>query len=50
MSYYYRFNRKDLLKKARDKYHNKSCKEKAAFYYQKNKETIKREKKTGIDQ
>ena len=35
MSYYYWFNRKELLKKLR-------CKEIAALYYQKNKETIKK--------
>ena len=42
MSYYYWFNRKELLKKAHEKYHNKVGKEKAALYYQKNKETIKK--------
>ena len=31
MSCYYWFNRKDLLKKAHDKYHNKDRKEKAAL-------------------
>ena len=45
MSYYYWFNRKDLLKKAHDKYHNKGGKEKAALYYQKNKEMIKKREK-----
>ena len=50
MSYYYWFNRKDLLKQAHDKYHNKGGKGKATLYYQKIKETIKKEKKTGIDQ
>ena len=45
MSYYYSFNRKDLLKIAYDKYHNKGGKEKAALYYQKNKETIKNREK-----
>ena len=30
---YYVFNRQELLKKARDKYHNKGGKEKAAKYY-----------------
>ena len=49
MSYYW-FNRKDLLKKVHDKYHNDGCKEKAAKYYEKNKEMIKKEKETGIDQ
>ena len=37
MSYYYWFNREELLKKAHDKYHNKGGTEKAAEYYQKNK-------------
>ena len=37
MSYYYWFNRKELLKKAHDKYHNKGGTEKAALYYQKTK-------------
>ena len=45
MSYYYWFNRKELLEKAYDKYHNKGGKEKAAKYYKKNKETIKKRKK-----
>ena len=38
---YYQLNRKKLLKKAHGKYHNKSDKEKAAKYYQKNKEIVK---------
>ena len=51
MSYYYWFNRKELLRKVHEKYHNKDGKEKAALYYQKkNKEMIKKEKRTGIDQ
>ena len=41
MIYYYWFNREELLKKAHDKYHNKGSKERAAKYYQKNKEMIK---------
>ena len=45
MSYYYWFNRKELLKKAHDKYHNKGGKEKAVIYYQKNKEMIKKRKR-----
>ena len=45
MSYYYWFNRKDLLRKAHDKYHNKGGKEKAALSYQKSKETIKKREK-----
>ena len=42
MSDYYWLNRKKLLKKAHDKYPNKGDKEKAALYYQKNKEVIKK--------
>ena len=42
MSQYYWFHREELLKKVHDKYHNKGGKEKAAEYYQKNKETIKK--------
>ena len=42
MSYYYWFNRKELLKKVHDKYHNKGGKEKAAKYYRENKEMIKK--------
>ena len=45
MSYYYWFNRKDLLAKTHDKYHNKGGKENAALYYQKNKETLKKREK-----
>ena len=40
MSYYW-FNRKDLLKKAKEKYYNKGVKKKAAKYYEDNKEAIK---------
>ena len=40
MSYYW-FNRKELLKKVKDKYHNCGGKEKAAKYYVKNKDVIK---------
>ena len=36
-------NRKELLKKAHDKYHNKGGKEKSAKFYQENKEMIKKE-------
>ena len=42
MSYYYWFNREELLKKIHDKYHNKGGKEKAAKYYQRNIEMIKK--------
>ena len=42
MSYYYWFNRKDLLNKAHGKYHNEVGEEKAALYYQKNKEMVKK--------
>ena len=41
MSSYDWFNRKELIKRAHDKYSNKDGKEKAAVYYQKNKEMIK---------
>ena len=40
MSYYW-FNRKKLLKKANEKYHNKGGKQKTSEYYRKNKEAIK---------
>ena len=40
MSYYW-FNREKLLKNARNKYHNKGEKRKAAEYYQKNADMIK---------
>ena len=40
MSYYW-FNRKDLLKRARDKYHKEGGKERTADYYERNKEKIK---------
>ena len=42
MSDYYWFNRKELFKKAHEKYHNKGSKEKVALYYQKNKVMIKK--------
>ena len=45
MSYYYWFNRKDLLKKAHNKYHNKGGKEMAAIYYQENKDEIKKKQR-----
>ena len=35
------FNREELLKKAKTKYHNKGGKEKAATYYKDNKKVIK---------
>ena len=41
MSYYW-FNRKELLKKAHEKYHKEGGKEIAGEYYQKNKEAIKK--------
>ena len=41
-SYYCWFNRKELLKKAHD---NKGGKEKAAKYYQENKEMIKQKER-----
>ena len=40
MSYCF-FNRKELLQKAKDKYHRGAGKEKAAEYYLKNKGVIK---------
>ena len=40
MSYYW-FNREELLIKAKTKHHNKGDKEKAAKYYEDNKEAIK---------
>ena len=40
MSYYW-FNREELLKKAKIKYHNRGGKEKASEHYKDNKETIK---------
>ena len=36
-----RLNRKELLKKAKEKYGNKGGKEKASKYYEDNKEAIK---------
>ena len=42
MSYYW-FNRKELLKKACDKYHKEGCKERAVKYYEINKEKIKKQ-------
>ena len=47
MSYYW-FNRQDLLKKAKKEYHKVGGKEKASEYYQKNRETIKKESKKQI--
>ena len=40
MSYYW-FNRKEVLQKAEEKYHNCSGKEKAVKYYQTNKDILK---------
>ena len=37
----YWFNRKDLLKKAHEKYHKEGGKERAADYYERNKEKRK---------
>ena len=42
------FNRKELLKKAKEKYHNKRGKGKAAKYYKDNKEAIKKKQETSI--
>ena len=44
MSYYW-FNRKELLKKAHDKYLNEVGKERAAKYYERNKEEIKKKQR-----
>ena len=41
ISCYYWFNRRELLQKAKDKYHNCGGKEKAAEYYTANKDVIK---------
>ena len=41
MSYYW-LNRKELLKKAHDKYHKEAGKERAAKYYERNKGEIKK--------
>ena len=38
---YYRFNRKELLQKAKDRYHNCGGKERAADYYIDNKDALK---------
>ena len=48
MSYYW-FSRKKLLEKAHKKYHKEDGKEKAAKYYQDNKEAIKKEKETNTE-
>ena len=40
MSYYW-FNRKEMLKKAHDKCHKEGGKERAAHYYERNKDKIK---------
>ena len=48
MSYYW-FNRKELLKKAHERYHKEGGKEKAARYYQDKKEITKKEKETSIE-
>ena len=44
MSHYW-FNRQELLEKAKDRYHNKGCKEKAAKYYLTNKDVVKEKAK-----
>ena len=44
MSYYW-FKRQELLKKEKGKYNNKDGKEKAAKYYEDNKESIKEKTK-----
>ena len=42
---YYEKNKKKLLEKAYDKYHNKGGKERAKKYYQENKEEIKKKER-----
>ena len=44
MSYYF-FNRKELLQKAKDKYHNSCDKEKPTKYYLENKDVLKENSK-----
>ena len=44
MSYYW-FNRQELLKKAKERYHNNSGKEKAAKYNLDNKDVLKEKAK-----
>ena len=44
---YYWFNRKELLEKAEDRYHNHDNKKEAAEYY-KNREVLDKDAKTGI--
>ena len=45
MSYYW-FNKQELLKKGKEKYHNNGGKEKAAKYYLDNKDALKEKAKT----
>ena len=45
MSDYYHRNKKESLKKAHDKYHNKGGKERAKKYYQASKEEIKKKER-----
>ena len=40
MSHYW-FNKQELLKNAKEKYDNNSCKEKTAKYYRDNKDVLK---------
>ena len=44
MSYYW-FNKQELLKQAKEKYHNNGGKEKAAKYYLDNKDVLKEKAK-----
>ena len=48
MSYYW-FNKKELLEKAEEKYHNCGGKEKTAIYFKDNKDAIKRGNIPDID-
>ena len=47
MSYYW-FNRKGLLQKAKDRYHNCEGNEKAADYYLENRGVLKKKQKVSI--
>ena len=47
MSYYW-FNREEVLEKTEEKYHNGGGKEKAATYYQKNKDVLKEKAKNKL--
>ena len=46
---YFLFNRRELLLKAKDRYHNGGGKEKAAEYYISNKELLKENAKISVE-